>query len=277
MNSRSSDEMALRRLPEMPLRDGITRWTSDDLNALYRRAMNEKNPSITALQEAVFATIDILGARSKIAQGINAPLTSVSKMRENREYRVYLLTERSLGIGILKVGTKKLFVTHPKTRSLVEIEPKCVLDFYISEQVQRLGMGKKLFEGMLEMENLSGSPEMLAIDRPSDKFLNFMRRHYGLEEYTPEVNKFVVYRPYFAYTVVDERGRIKYTKPPSQATPKPASSETGVSHSAPAPAPRKAGGPGRNFLADKMRANGYQKEDAELFMDQNEDMVRYLK
>lgn len=51
----------------------------------------------------------------------------------------------------MKVGYKKLFV---RTRSsqLVEMNPLCVLDFYVSEKVQRGGFGKILFDAMLEYE-----------------------------------------------------------------------------------------------------------------------------
>ena len=57
---------------------------------------------------------------------------------------------RGLGavVGILKVGRKKLFVldTHGNQ---TEMEPLCVLDFYVHESCQRRGCGKQLFETML--------------------------------------------------------------------------------------------------------------------------------
>lgn len=53
----------------------------------------------------------------------------------------------------------------------------CVLDFYIHESRQRAGLGKQLFEAMLERENFI--PRKLAIDRPSDKLVGFLRKHYG--------------------------------------------------------------------------------------------------
>lgn len=57
----------------------------------------------------------------------------------------------------------------------------CVLDFYIHETRQRAGLGKVLFEYMLEYENLL--PEQLAIDRPSEKLLSFLKKHYGKKLY----------------------------------------------------------------------------------------------
>lgn len=57
------------------------------------------------------------------------------------------------------------------------IPAMCVLDFYIHESRQRAGLGKEMFEVMLKRENVH--PIKLAIDRPSDKFLAFLRKHYG--------------------------------------------------------------------------------------------------
>ena len=51
-------------------------------------------------------------------------------------------------VGILKVGRKRLFVydTHGNQH---EIEPLCVLDFYVHESRQRRGYGRQLFDFML--------------------------------------------------------------------------------------------------------------------------------
>jgi len=55
--------------------------------------------------------------------------------------------------GILKVGKRNLF--HRDSRGSVrEFQPLCVLDFYVHESVQRSGIGKTIFEKMLESENI---------------------------------------------------------------------------------------------------------------------------
>eukprot|EP00796_Vickermania_ingenoplastis_P013415 gene13415-9230_t len=208
--------LAAETLPDVPLPDGVTRWNSDALDDLHRRVRSGKFPADVPLQQALFKTLDILGLRSQIAQGINAPLTSVSKMRENREYRVYLLVQGHKGVGILKIGTKKLFVTHPQTKSLVEIDPLCVLDFYVSDDKQRQGLGQRLYAHMLQQEGTQ--PELLAIDRPSPKFLGFMSKYYRLEAFTPEVNNFVVFHRFFDGTAITERGQLRRLRPPASAT-----------------------------------------------------------
>ena len=48
---------------------------------------------------------------------------------------------------------------------------------------------------MLELEKTS--PEKLAYDRPSDKLLAFLAKHFHLKKYIPQNNNFVVYDAYF--------------------------------------------------------------------------------
>ena len=67
------------------------------------------------------------------------------------EQRLYLKVEGSRVEGMLKVGHKNLFYRDGQGRCH-EIAPLCVLDFYVHESVQRKGVGKALFEKMLESE-----------------------------------------------------------------------------------------------------------------------------
>jgi alpha-tubulin N-acetyltransferase 1 len=48
---------------------------------------------------------------------------------------------------------------------------------------------------MLEEENTQ--PKKLGYDRPSEKFLNFLSKHYNLKDYIPQNNNFVVFMDYF--------------------------------------------------------------------------------
>jgi hypothetical protein len=82
-----------------------------------------------------------------------------------------------------------------------------LLDFYVHESCQRSGYGKELFEFMLKCENSTANK--IAIDRPSVKSLTFMRKHYGLSDYIPQNNNFVVYRQYFDSGLAGEMKRKK--------------------------------------------------------------------
>lgn len=79
--------------------------------------------------------------------------------------------------GLLKIGIKSLYVFDANGDTQMVNAP-CVLDFYIHESRQRAGLGKILFQSMLQQENYK--PEKLAIDRPSEKLVGFLRKHYGL-------------------------------------------------------------------------------------------------
>lgn len=76
-----------------------------------------------------------------------------------------------------------------------EIDPLCVLDFYVHETVQWKGIGKELFEMMIKHYQIS--PAKIAYDKPSAKLLGFLRKHYGLSWFTPQNNNFVVFSVYF--------------------------------------------------------------------------------
>ena len=85
----------------------------------------------------------------------------------------------------------------------------CVLDFYVYDTKQRTGIGRKLFEFMLEvrfsskegsnsMQHEDIKPEKIAYDRPSPKLLNFLQKYYGLKSFVPQSNNFVVFKKYFS-------------------------------------------------------------------------------
>ena len=97
-------------------------------------------------------------------------------------------------VGIIKVGVKKLFVRN-HSGAIKEINPLCVLDFYVHESVQRGGHGKDLFEKMLFHEQAQA--KKLAYDRPSPKLRAFLSKHYYLKNFVPQNNNYVVYDEYF--------------------------------------------------------------------------------
>ncbi|XP_074120932.1 alpha-tubulin N-acetyltransferase 1 isoform X10 [Sminthopsis crassicaudata] len=146
--------------------------------------------------------IDELGKASAKAQHLPGPITSASRMQSNRHV-MYVLKDTSARpagkgaiIGFLKVGYKKLFVLDDRGAHN-EVEPLCILDFYIHESLQRHGHGLTLFQYMLEKERVE--PHQLAIDRPSEKLLRFLNKHYNLESTVPQVNNFVIFEGFFAH------------------------------------------------------------------------------
>jgi len=164
--------------------DSITIWDAKRIHA------HRGNPHHNILLEA----INQMGEGSRRAQGLSQVLTSLMRLQTHVDHRLYMLCQGRCSIGILKVGTKKLFVRN-EIADMKEIEPLCVLDFYVHEKAQRSGFGKILYEHMLLNENIL--PHQLAYDRPSPKLLSFLANHYKLSAYVPQTNNFVVFNAYF--------------------------------------------------------------------------------
>lgn len=105
------------------------------------------------------------------AQELSRAITSTSLFIANAAaqcQQLYVAIEESQPVGFLKIGVKHLFyvvniaVVLQFTRILTtcvqnrkgeytEMDALCVLDFYVEEHVQRLGLGLKLFQSLLEV------------------------------------------------------------------------------------------------------------------------------
>lgn len=125
---------------------GISIWTARDVSRLDREAKSK-----------VEKVIDVMGIASSKAQGYSV-ITSSKKFQDSK-HKIYLLVsceksdscgKNNVVIGLLKVGEVKLFI-FDAVGKVNEIEPLCVLDFYVHESQQRSGMGKMLFDFMLKV------------------------------------------------------------------------------------------------------------------------------
>uniref|UniRef100_UPI00358EC44C alpha-tubulin N-acetyltransferase 1 isoform X2 n=1 Tax=Myxine glutinosa TaxID=7769 RepID=UPI00358EC44C len=149
--------------------------------------------------EELETIVDEMGNASAKAQNLTCAVTSVARLMASK-HTLYILKDTSdyggkgSVIGFLKVGRKTLFILDEKGDHK-ELEPLCVLDFYVHESQQRQGHGRRLFQHMLQEQRML--PKHLAIDRPSSKFLSFLWQHYGLHKTIPQTNNFVVFEGFF--------------------------------------------------------------------------------
>ncbi|XP_017566916.1 alpha-tubulin N-acetyltransferase 1 isoform X4 [Pygocentrus nattereri] len=210
-----------------------------DVNALFPETISVLDQNLCAArkphgrpdaQNQTAIVIDELGKASAKAQQLPAPITSAAKLQSNRHY-LYLLKDgernggRGVAVGYLKVGYKKLFLLDQRGAH-VETEPLCVLDFYVTENLQRHGYGLELFRFMLEHKKVE--PEQMAYDRPSPKFLAFLEKHFELKHSVPQVNNFVVFDGFFRNrsgtppSPVTDQGLYGFFGPIEKGSPKKA-------------------------------------------------------
>ena len=121
------------------------------------------------------------------------PITSGYKFF-GTDHHIYLICNKNKFIGFIKVGFKHLFI-YNEIGVPIEITPLCVLDFYTYESCQRKGYGKIMFSEMLSKEKIEA--RKMGFDRPSPKFINFLNKYYGLNDYVPQNNNYVVFKDYF--------------------------------------------------------------------------------
>ena len=139
--------------------------------------------------------LDTMGTASSKAQGLNTTITTAQKFFQSN-HRIVIKATQDKVLGILKVGVKKLFL-RDMYYNYHEVFPLCVLDFYVHESVQRQGIGKQLFDYMLNFEKKT--PCELAYDRPSPKLKGFLRKHYNLVNEVKQSNNFIVFNEFFDY------------------------------------------------------------------------------
>ena len=150
--------------------------------------------SPSAKQSMIVDIIDQLGSSSAEAQGIAQPMTSVAKLAADQ--RVYIMCddEGSRAVGFLKVGAKHLY-HYDKKGKVTELDPVCLLDFYVHESCQRQGIGRKLVDAMLAAEGQD--IKRIAWDKPTEKSLALLSKHYGLSSFVPQPNNYVVFDDFF--------------------------------------------------------------------------------
>lgn len=166
-------------------------------------------------KDQLISVINQMGIASSKAQGLKSVITSASRLAVSAHH-LYVLTDadanngQGAAVGILRVGHKKLFV-YDREGNNHELEPLCVLDFYVHESRQRTGCGKILFQFMLQTEQRR--PMDFAVDRPSPKFLAFLAKHYNLKVLIPQVNNFAIFEGFFTNNVDKDQSRRSYNQP----------------------------------------------------------------
>lgn len=146
-------------------------------------------PAVRELAEI----INRMGQLSALAQALPVPITTATKFLNSPDNVMYVKVVGEKVVGFIKTGVRRLF--HFSEAGVRELQPLCLLDFYVHETMQRSGYGKELYEFMLKDAQIH--PAKIAIDRPSLKLQSFMRKHYGLSQFIPQSNNYVIFSQFF--------------------------------------------------------------------------------
>lgn len=182
------------------LPDEITMIQSKDVGVdTIRHAYNQEGHVDYQLKKNLSKIVDDIGLASSKAQKLRGAITTSLKLKSS-DHHLYILKDadfkNGIGciIGIIRVGYKRLFLADIYGE-LHECQPLCILDFYVHESKQRCGYGSRLFNHIIKTENIA--PHQLAIDRPSEKFISFLKKYYLLDNPISQMNKFVVFESFF--------------------------------------------------------------------------------
>ena len=137
--------------------------------------------------------LDKMGQLSAKAQNLESAITTTSRFFPSN-HRLFIKADKNRVYGYLKVGPKKLFL-RDRLFNYHERRTLSVLDFYVYDSMQRKGIGKQLFDYMLNYEKID--PNELAYDRPTLRFLSFLKKNYGLDNYLTQENSFIVFDGFF--------------------------------------------------------------------------------
>ncbi|CRG96796.1 alpha-tubulin N-acetyltransferase, putative [Plasmodium gallinaceum] len=162
----------------------IKKYTKNDL--LYLR--DYSSFSFQKLEKE----IEEIGRLSSEDQKLYGTLTSINNIID-QNYTLYCLIIENNLIGILKIGSKNLYLYDKK--NLHYQRCTCVLDFYILNNFQKMGLGIKLFNFMLKDNNIA--PSKLCYDNPSKKLQNFLKKYFSPCNLIKQPNNFVIFSEYF--------------------------------------------------------------------------------
>ena len=137
--------------------------------------------------------LDKMGELSSKSQNLLVNVTTTNRFFTS-DHTLIIKADKNKVLGYIKVGPKRLFL-RDRICNYHERKTLCVLDFYIYDTEQRKGLGKEIFDFMLNYKKIN--PGELAYDRPTLRFLAFLKRNYGLENYIQQENNFTIYDEFF--------------------------------------------------------------------------------
>jgi len=146
----------------------------------------------------IVRAIDRCGEAAAKFQKLRKPLTSYDRIMDSPDPNILYLYWQQNGntkiLGYLKIVKRKLYLRNQEEKQFI-LEPFCVLDFFVFPEFQNTGVGKQIFDYMLEKEELN--PSQLAYDKPNEALLSFLEKNYGLKGPIWQATSFAVFPEFF--------------------------------------------------------------------------------
>ena len=165
-----------------------------DQNGIAILEGSYQNKIVPGYRLYVKEILDTMGELSSKSQNLQTIITNTNRFFPSN-HRLFIKAEKNIVYGYIKIGPKNLFL-RDRYFNYHERKTLCVLDFYVYDNVQRKGIGKQLFDYMLNLENTEA--DLLAYDRPTSRLLAFLKKNYGLENYITQNNSFIIFDNFFA-------------------------------------------------------------------------------
>lgn len=164
---------------------GLQAWSASSLSQLDTK-------SSSCFSEHM----DRLGSESGVAQALSGPITTLAKLLASPSHLTITYSDdKNIPRGFIKYGSKDLYFYKKNGEIVQKTNQICLLDFYVSESMQRGGIGLALFQSMMGTLE-EASPSLLAYDRPSPKLIAFMAKHFQLTRPDLQPNKYTIFEGY---------------------------------------------------------------------------------
>ena len=144
-----------------------------DQNGIAILEGSYQNKIVPGYKLYVKEILDTMGYLSSKAQNLQTVITSTNRFFPSN-HTLFIKADKNKVFGYIKVGPKKLFL-RDRLFNYHERKTLWVLDFYVYDNFRRKGIGKKLFDYMLNLENTE--PDLLAYDRPTLRLLAFLKKN----------------------------------------------------------------------------------------------------